>query len=88
MKNREFPQGPTLNGVYNDLLCRWVAQGMAAVPGTDYAKPECEDCGADLTGQEVHDARGWFCTDCNASHEEQDVGGIVYDVQEDFHADG
>jgi len=83
-----FPHGPTLNGVYNELLRRWVAYGgMAAVAGTDHAQPECEDCGMDLTAQEVRESPlGWFCVDCDAANEEE--GGVTLDYREDFHADG
>jgi SET domain-containing protein len=47
-------QGPTNNVSYNNLLRRW--------GGTE---PECEECGDDLTGQDVHETRyNWVCCGC------------------------
>lgn len=53
----------TLNPTYDELLSLWAAQGC---PGT----AECEECGGDLSGQDVHDVGwGWVCDHC-ARHQE------------------
>jgi hypothetical protein len=50
--------GPTLNPEYNNLLKRWSCSGVEHLP-------ECEDCGNDMTGQNVTDAPGmWVCETC------------------------
>lgn len=57
-KTTKLPEGPTLNGSYNQLLLDWKAQGAAS-------DPACEWCERDLTGQEVKGTRlGWFCVEC------------------------
>jgi hypothetical protein len=59
--------GPTLNPEYNHVLSYWASIG-------ENAKPECEDCGRDLTGQEAieEDKIMWVCTECHAAWEEED----------------
>jgi hypothetical protein len=59
--------GPTLNPEYNDVLAKWTAMG-------EDSRPECEDCGCDLTGREVieEDKVMWVCADCHAEWEEDD----------------
>ncbi len=71
--------GPTLNASYNYCLVSWAADGSPALP-------ECEDCGKDLTGEEVIcTGYGWVCTCCAKTNDECfiDVG-----YREDFHSDG
>ena len=52
------PSGPTNNSEYNNMLVEWAKQGKAA-------DPSCEECGADLTMQDVHEGRfGWYCSKC------------------------
>jgi hypothetical protein len=73
-----LPTEPTLNPSYNDLLQRWAASGHPS-------GPECEECGCDLTGRDVHDTGlGWVCDDCLPAAPL--AGG--YREREDFHADG
>ena len=49
---------PTLNQSYNRVLESWKKQGCDS-------KPECEDCGCDLTGKDVVESHyGWLCTSC------------------------
>jgi hypothetical protein len=69
---------PTKNATYNDLLTRWAAAGHACTP-------ECEDCGRDLTGQDVIEtAYNWICADCA----QQEPSHVPYaDWREDFHSD-
>ena len=65
--------GPTNNATYNRLLTSW-----------GDADPECEYCGADLTGCDVIEtATSWLCVDCAEDH---DDGPMPH--REDFHADG
>ncbi len=46
---------PTLNKRYNETLASWAAAGKDS-------KPECENCGADLTGAKVVEtAYDWRC---------------------------
>jgi len=72
-------EGPTLNHSYNDLLRRWAAGGHES-------SPECEDCGCDLTGQEVHEtSTNWLCAPCKEKDDET-IHEPYY--REDFHADG
>jgi hypothetical protein len=50
----------TNNPEYNELLCRWRAQGCES-------SAECEDCGRDLTDQDVYETPlGWVCASCLA----------------------
>lgn len=52
--------GPTLNPDFNELHARCVAAGVAP------ERPECEDCGCDLTGRDVVDDYGmWVCVPCS-----------------------
>lgn len=55
--------GPTLNESYNRLLEHW---NKNKILGEDeIALPECEECGTDLTGREVHCTNVlWVCDDC------------------------
>jgi len=51
-------RGPTLNPSYNELLRHWAATGHP----TD---PQCEICGKDVTGLDIHDSGyDWRCDDC------------------------
>ena len=77
-------EGPTLNHVYNDLLKRWSAGGHESTP-------ECEDCGCDLTGKEVHEtSTQWVCIECKEKDDDSDDSHItaLVNYREDFHADG
>lgn len=56
-------EGPTLNHYYNNLLKRWAASGHPS-------PPECEDCGCDLTGKEVHETGNWVCKSCKEKDDE------------------
>jgi len=50
--------GPTLNQDYNRCLARWQSNNTGV-------KPECEECGCDLTGRHViGDGNGWMCEEC------------------------
>ncbi len=50
--------GPTQNHSYNKCLASWGPS----------AKPECENCSCDLTGQKVVGTTiGWYCTTCAPS---------------------
>ncbi|MGH8335630.1 MAG: hypothetical protein ACRETL_02120 [Gammaproteobacteria bacterium] len=69
---------PTLNENYNWTLAQWAASGHDS-------KPECEDCGTDLTGQHVRETRyGWFCVPC--AEKPRAVAHASW--REDFHSDG
>lgn len=69
--------GPTLNQNYNNVLAVWAAGGFDS-------KPECEDCGCDLTGQKVIDAGSmWLCVKCD----EKPAVMVPSEPREDFHAD-
>jgi hypothetical protein len=80
---------PTLNAEYNVLVSK----------GTHDL--ECEECGRDLTGEQVYDTGvSWVCADCNMIYGIDDSEGIYYldpdeegcigirEFREDFHADG
>ena len=59
--------GPTLNPEYNALLVRWAASGHVS-------EPECEDCGCDLTGQQVFDdGCMWVCEKCRDAEDDDAV---------------
>jgi hypothetical protein len=45
--------GPTLNPEYNELLIRWKSD-----------KPECENCGRNLTGKNIYDIGTCWVGDC------------------------
>lgn len=50
--------GPTHNRAYNRALASWATADSPA-------QPECEDCGADMTGAPVFETEvGWLCTAC------------------------
>lgn len=52
-------EGPTFNPTYNKVLANWIATT------TPNAKPECENCGCDLTGCDVQEtAYEWLCDEC------------------------
>jgi hypothetical protein len=74
----DLPEGPTLNPEYNALLVKWAEGGYSS-------KPECEACGKDLTGKEVHDTGlMWVCPVCfPTAPRPQHLTD-----REDFHADG
>jgi ribosome-binding protein aMBF1 (putative translation factor) len=84
--------GPTLNNEYNALLIAWAEQGASS-------KPECEECGCDLTGKPVIEtAILWVCEDC-ADGDDDYTPANEYDYleracrrrdpdREDFHSDG
>jgi hypothetical protein len=92
-----LPSGPTLNPEYNHLLVKWAESGHDATP-------ECEECGENLTGKQVHDtSTNWLCTSCHdkategfevndASDEYFDYGDVQHghfdSDREDFHSDG
>jgi ribosomal protein L37AE/L43A len=51
---------PTLNPNYNRALASWAKSGHDS-------KPECENCGKDMTGQIVHETNfGWYCDECES----------------------
>jgi hypothetical protein len=57
----------TRNPAYNELLERWRAQGCES-------HPECEDCGRDLSDQDVYDTGvSWVCADCLARNDQEPV---------------
>lgn len=59
--------GPTKNPEYNALLIQWAAAGYGS-------EPECEDCGKDLTGEDViDDGCMWVCTDCSEADEDDEL---------------
>lgn len=68
--------GPTNNPRYNHFFNLW----------DDGSLPECENCGKDMTGKNVHEGRlGWYCSlDCLQDSE----SGPETDYREDFHSDG
>lgn len=84
-------EGPTMNVGYNLLLRRWARGGHDS-------KPECEECGADLTGKEVYDVHSGWVGDCCVGDRAEDemerfdeAGQERYaldDDREDFHSDG
>jgi ribosomal protein L37AE/L43A len=77
----ENKSGPTLNHTYNVLLATW---NKDSGPDT---KPECEECGEDMTGQKVFSTRlMWVCEKCRDKVLEDEA---VYDddYREDFHSD-
>lgn len=54
----KLPEGPTQNLEYNGVLAKWAAEGYGS-------KPECEDCGCDLTGLAVYETPiNWLCRAC------------------------
>lgn len=55
---------PTLNAAYNELLAKWAASGHDATP-------ECEICGANLTGKNVYDTADGWAGDCCACAEDE-----------------
>jgi hypothetical protein len=60
-------QGPTHNVSYNNLLRRW------AVSPCQPVEPECENCGGDMTGQQVYETRyNWVCGTCIAANDSGD----------------
>lgn len=67
--------GPTLSRGYNLLLAKWRAMGEPCTP-------ECEECGADLTGKPVFDRGAWLCREC-ADYREDNLSFGVHD-REDF----
>lgn len=74
---RPIPQGPTNNSDYNRAYALWLE-----VPecGTQV---ECEECGEDLTGKDVHERpAGWLCDCCKDKY---DNNPQVF--QEEQHAD-
>jgi hypothetical protein len=86
----DLPSGPTLNPEYNALLVAWAEQGHPC-------DPECEECGDDLTGKEVHETGiAWVCSKCKPIDPVPDEYPLDYDGptprrdpnREDFHADG
>jgi hypothetical protein len=77
MSKNQMPSTPTLNVVYNNLLLRWAASGHPS-------PPECEDCGCDLTGKDVHDTGAmWLCDTCKDADDNTDHEPLW---QEDFEA--
>jgi len=81
-KGLPFRSGPTLNPEYNDLLVKWAEAGESC-------NPECEECEADLTGEDVFEFDGvmWVCKQCLENLDDN------YDPppsppREDFHSDG
>lgn len=79
-RNPSGPQGPTKNCHYNVLLVKWAESGHPS-------KPECEECGANLTGRDVweEDAEGtpgWFCSECADQEESEDDPD--YNDRDDF----
>jgi len=59
-----MPSTPTLNPLYNHILLRWAASGSPS-------SPECEECGEDVTGKDIHDTGTmWLCDGCKEEHDE------------------
>ena len=78
----ESKSGPTLNSEYNILLAKW---RESSDPNT---KPECEECGCDLTDKDVFGTRTmWVCEECR-DHVLEDDAFYDNDEREDFHSDG
>ncbi len=56
----------TRNSEYNDLLEKWAAAGYPC-------NSECEECGKDLSGQEVFDIEYlWVCSCCKEKIDNKD----------------
>lgn len=73
-------EGPTLNPEYNLLLVKW------SIVSGEICKPECEECGCDLTGKEVHETLcTWLCSSCYRFADENPEP--YDDYREDFHSD-
>lgn len=63
LDRQTLPDVPTLNVEYNGVLRKWAFTGYGA-------KPECESCGCDLTGESVADVgTGWYCQRCGEHSE-------------------
>jgi hypothetical protein len=84
MKTSQLPTGPTLNPSYNGLFLAWAKEcdvdcrgryvgiegcTCGAKKGTKVCTPECEDCGADLTGQQVYETSTSWLGECCAPDE-------------------